>query len=331
MSDDRILLAHGAGGRQSERLVAERFIPHLGNGALDELMDSAVLGELALTTDAYVVSPWQFPGGDIGRLAVCGTVNDLCMVGARPFGLTAAFILEEGLGFDVVDTVAASMAAAAAEAGVHVVAGDTKVVPRGACDKLFITTAGVGHLDDDFRPAPTRVQPGDHIIVSGTIADHGIAVMAVREGIPLRGELRSDTAPLGALVQGLRQAAIDVRALRDPTRGGVAQSLHEIARAAGVRIRLDETKLPIRPTVGAGCELLGIDPLYVANEGKLLAFVPAAQSEAAVASLRAHPLGRDAAMIGEVVAGRPGCELRTRMGGTRTVRPPQGELLPRIC
>jgi hydrogenase expression/formation protein HypE len=326
-----VLLGHGSGGRLSQELVARHFLPYLGNEVLEELLDSAVLGDLALTTDAYVVTPRTFPGGDLGRLAVCGTVNDLVVVGARPLGLTAAFILEEGLPLEEVDMLAASMRLAAGEAGVPIVAGDTKVVPRGACDGCFITTAGVGRLEESFRPSPEKVRPGDSVLVSGTIADHGIAVMACREGIPLEGDLESDVAPLGGLVEALREAGLDVHAMRDPTRGGVVQSLLEIAGAAGVRIALEEDALPVRPTVLAACELLGLDPLYVANEGKALVILPEAQADRALDVLREHPLGRDAARIGMVTDGEASCEMRTAIGARRSLRMASGELLPRIC
>lgn len=326
-----IVLGHGAGGRLSQELVERHFLPHLGNPVLARMLDSAVLDDVALTTDAYVVSPRFFPGGDLGRLAVCGTVNDLAMVGARPLALTAAFILEEGLSLEEVDRLAASMSAAAREAGVVIVAGDTKVVPRGACDGAFITTSGLGRLTVDFRPEPALVCPGDVVLVSGTLADHGMAVMACREGLRLRGDLKSDVAPLAGLVEALRSAKVEVHALRDPTRGGAAQSLLEVAEAAGVRIELEEAALPIRPAVRAACELLGIDPLYVANEGKLLAFVPDACADRALRVLTDHPLGAGAARIGRVVEGEAGCVLRTDLGATRLLRMASGELLPRIC
>jgi hydrogenase expression/formation protein HypE len=326
-----ILLGHGSGGRLTQELIAKHFLPSLGNAVLNELLDSAVLEDLALTTDAYVVSPRFFPGGDLGRLAVCGTVNDLCVVGARPMALTAAFILEEGLPLEELDRLAGSMRAAAGEAGVEIVAGDTKVVPRGACDGLFITTSGIGRIEPDFRPSPSRVAPGDAVLISGTLADHGIAVMACREGIPLRGELRSDVAPLGGLVEALREAGLEVHAMRDPTRGGVAQSLLEMAEAGRARVLLEEDALPIKPPVLAACELLGLDPLYVANEGKLLLLLPEGQADDALKTLRSHPLGKDAARIGSVEAGEPGCELLTRIGARRSLRMASGELLPRIC
>ena len=326
-----ILMGHGSGGRLSQELIAKHFLPKLGNGVLAELGDSAVIGDLALTTDAYVVSPRFFPGGDLGRLAVCGTVNDLAMVGARPIGLTAAFILEEGLALDELDRIVASMAEAAREAGVEIVAGDTKVVARGAADGVFITTSGVGRLVGDFRPAPRRAAAGDAVIVSGTIGDHGVAVMSCRKGIPLEGAFASDVAPIGALVEALRAARVEVHALRDPTRGGVAQSLLEIAHAAGVRVSIDERAIPVKPAVRAACELLGFDPLYVANEGKLVAFVPEADADRAIAALRGHPLGARATRIGTATAGDPGCDLVTPLGARRSLRMASGELLPRIC
>jgi hydrogenase expression/formation protein HypE len=327
-----ILLGHGSGGRLTAELIRDHFLPQLDNPALAQLTDSAILeDDLALTTDAYVVSPRVFPGGDLGRLAVCGTVNDLAAVGARPLGLTAAVILEEGLPLAEVDRLAASMGEAAREAGVPVVAGDTKVVPRGGCDGAFITTAGVGRRDPTFRPEPGLVAPGDAVVITGTLADHGVAVLACREGIPLGGDLVSDVAPLWGLVEALRSAQVPVHAMRDPTRGGVAQSLLELASAAGVRVVLQEDSLPVRPAVRAACELLGLDPLAVACEGKLLVLLPAAAAAETVAVLRQHPLGRDAAIIGTVEAGRPGAELATPLGARRALRMPAGELLPRIC
>jgi hydrogenase expression/formation protein HypE len=326
-----IVLGHGAGGRLSHELVAKHFLPKLGGAALAELGDSAVLGDLAITTDAFVVSPRFFPGGDLGRLAICGTVNDLAMVGARPIGLTTAFVLEEGLALGELDRLVDSMAAAAREAGVEVVAGDTKVVPRGAADGVFVTTTGVGRLEGDFRPAARRAAPGDAVLVSGTLGDHGVAVMSVRPGIRLDGAFASDVAPLGSLVEALRASGAEVHALRDPTRGGAAQTIIEIARAAGVRVTVDERALPVKPSVRAACELLGLDPLYVANEGKLVAFVPERDADRALAALRAHPLGADAARVGTVTAGTPGCEVVTSLGARRALRMASGELLPRIC
>jgi len=328
---DVVLLGHGGGGRLSHDLVTEHFVAKLGNPALNALTDAAVLGELALTTDSFVVTPRFFAGGDLGRLAVCGTVNDLAMMGAVPLGLAAAFILEEGLPIAELDRLVDSMAAAAREANVAVVTGDTKVVPHGACDGVFVTMSGVGRLTENFRPTPARIAAGDAVLVTGTLADHGIAVLACREGIGLRGDLASDVAPLGGLVALLREAGVSVHAMRDPTRGGVAQSLIELADAAGVRIEIDEATLPVRKAVRAACELLGLDPLYVANEGKALVILPAAEVERALALMRTHPLGRGAARIGRALAGEPGCTLRTLLGTRRTLRMAAGELLPRIC
>ncbi|MBI4705208.1 MAG: hydrogenase expression/formation protein HypE, partial [Deltaproteobacteria bacterium] len=324
-----ITLGHGSGGRLSHELLERHFLPRLHNPVLAELGDAAVVGDLALTTDGYVVSPRFFPGGDIGKLAVCGTLNDLAMMGAEPVALTAAFVLEEGLALEELDRIVASMAATAAEERVPVVAGDTKVVPRGACDGVFITTAGVGRLQPGFRPAPAKIAAGDALLASGTIADHGMAVMACREGLRLTGELASDVAALVDLVRALRLAGIEVHAMRDPTRGGVAQSAIELARAASVRVVIEEPRLPIRPPVLAACELLGLDPLYVANEGKLLAFVPEPQGQKALGVLRGHALGRRAAIIGRAEAGEPGVVLATALGAQRSVRMPAGELLPR--
>jgi hydrogenase expression/formation protein HypE len=326
-----ITLAHGAGGRLTRRLVEEHFLPRFDNPALLALGDCAIVGELALTTDCYVVTPRFFPGGDIGRLAVCGTVNDLAVAGAEPIGLCAGFVLEEGLALEELDRVVDSMAAAAKEAGVPVVAGDTKVVQRGACDGVFINTSGVGRLSPGFRPAPDGARAGDAILASGTLGDHGMAVLACREGLPIEGDLTSDVAPLIGLVRRLRESGVDVHAMRDPTRGGAAGALIELAQASQKRAVIEERAIPVAPSVRAACELTGIDPLYVANEGKLIAFVPAGQAQAALDVLRADPLGLEAAIIGRVEVGDPGLELVTSIGGRRSVQPPTGEVLPRIC
>jgi len=326
-----IVIGHGAGGRLTHELVERHFLKPLQNPALSAMLDSGCVGDLAMTTDAFVVTPRFFPGGDLGRLAVAGTVNDLVAVGAIPIGLCAAFILEEGLALEELDRLVASMAATAREAGVEVVAGDTKVVPRGACDGAFITTSGVGRLDPGFRPEPARIQTGDAVLVTGTLADHGVAVMACREGLRLGGELRSDVAPLRVLVDALRDADLEVHAMRDPTRGGAAQCLFELAQGAQRRVVLREQAIPVAAPVRAACELLGLDPLYVANEGKLMVVLPEAQAEQAVALLRAQPLGAHAAIIGQVEDGTPGCELITALGGRRSLRMASGELLPRIC
>lgn len=326
-----ITMGHGAGGRLTRQLIEKHFVSRFDNPALADLKDAAVLEDIAVTTDAYVVTPRFFPGGDLGRLAVSGTVNDLAMVGAVPIGLTAAFILEEGLPLEEVDRIAQSMADTAREANVHIVSGDTKVVARGACDGMFITTSGVGRMVPGFSPDPKSIAAGDAVIVSGTIADHGMAVMAARRDLSITGDLQSDTAPIACLVEKLRETGIHVHALRDPTRGGVAESLNEMAEAARASIVIDEEKLPVRPATRMACELLGIDPLHVANEGKLLAVVKAADLQSALTALRAHPLGRDAVCIGFVEPGKPRLVLTTALGTRRIVRMPEGEILPRIC
>jgi len=326
-----ILLEHGSGGRLTQRLVAEHFLPRLDNPVLSAMEDSAVMGDVALTIDSYVVTPRFFPGGDLGALAVCGTVNDLWASGAEPAGLAAAFTLEEGFPLEELDRLTESMAEAAVSAGVDVVAGDTKVVPRGACDGVFVTSAGVGRLRPGFRPRPGAAKPGDSVIISGTIADHGIAVLVVREGLRLQGPLASDVAPIGNLVRTLRDENLDVHALRDPTRGGIAQSLIEIAMASAVRIVVEEDAVPVSPPVRAACEILGLDPLYVANEGKIVVVLPSDQAAIAVELLRRDPLGVQAAVIGRVEEGPPGCELATSIGGRRSLSMLTGQLLPRIC
>lgn len=332
-----IRLAHGAGGRVMADLIAEVFVSALDNGHLREMADAARLegwgeGRLAVTTDAFVVRPLFFPGGDIGSLAVHGTVNDLAMVGARPLWLTAAFILEEGLQIELLRRIVRSMAEAARAAGVVVVAGDTKVVERGHGDGLYITTTGVGVVPQGVDVGPDRGRPGDVVLLSGSVGDHGIAVLSRREGLAFETELCSDSAPLHGLVQALLSAAPHTHALRDPTRGGLAAALNELARSSGVGVEIDEAKVPVRPAVRAACEMLGFDPLTVANEGKLVAFVPPEEAEAALAALRAHPLGRDAEAIGFLTEDHPGMVLaRTPIGGRRIVDMPLGELLPRIC
>ncbi|HEX9610727.1 MAG TPA: hydrogenase expression/formation protein HypE, partial [Gemmatimonadales bacterium] len=287
----------------------------------------------AISTDTFVVQPLEFPGGNIGSLAVHGTVNDLAMMGARPCWLSAGFVLEEGLPFDVLDRVVRSMADAARAAGVLLVTGDTKVVERGKADGIFINTTGVGLRPADFAPAPARARAGDAVIVSGPLGRHGIAIMTAREGIAFEAEVTSDTAALTPLVERLRERVGDaVHTLRDPTRGGLASALNEIAAAAGIGVVLDEAALPIPGPVAAACEMLGFDPLYVANEGVLVAFVPEPLADAAVAALREHPLGQAAARIGRAVAGHPGMVvLETGIGGTRVVDMLPGDQLPRIC
>jgi hydrogenase expression/formation protein HypE len=333
----RVQLGHGSGGKMSATLLRERFLPHFGNPTLDRLGDAAVVdvaaGRLAISTDTFVVSPLEFPGGNIGTLAVHGTLNDLAMMGARPRYLTAGFVLEEGLELDVLDRVLAEMSRTAREAGVAIVTGDTKVVERGKADGLFINTTGVGEVDSAFAPAPERARAGDAILVSGPVGRHGIAIMTVRAGLAFDAELESDTANLYPLVAALRGAVGDaVHVLRDPTRGGVASALNEIAGTARVGIMLEETALPVPGPVAAACEMLGFDPLYVANEGVLVAFVDGAVAAAALAALRAHPLGGEAAIVGRAIPNHPGVvAMRTAIGGTRVVDMLPGDQLPRIC
>lgn len=338
MSDERILQAHGGGGELTRRLLAEHVLPHLGNDLLDPLTDGAMLvrpaGRICLTTDAFVVQPLVFPGGDIGRLAVCGTVNDLAMMGGTPLALSLAMVLEEGLPIAMLDAVLRSVAAAAREAGVAVATGDTKVIERGGSNEpgMTITTAGVGAVADDVDLRAARVVPGDVVIVSGRIAEHGLAVMSAREGLAFETELLSDVAPLNGLVADLLAAEVDVKFLRDPTRGGVAGLLADLAEDAGCTIEAEEEAIPISPVALNTAEMLGLDPLTVANEGKLIAVVPSADAAKALAALRANALGRHAAVIGRCTdAAPPLVELLTRVGGRRIVQRPYGEELPRIC
>ncbi len=331
-----IVLAHGSGGRLSQQLLQRIVLPQFANALLAPQHDGAIFpiggARVAFSTDSYVVNPIFFPGGDIGSLAVHGTVNDLAMCGARPLYLSCGFILEEGLPMADFWRVVQSMRAAAAAAGVQLVTGDTKVVDRGKADRIFINTSGVGIVPDGVDIAPMRARPGDAILISGTIAVHGIAIMSVREGLEFETEIASDSAPLNGLVEAILAACRDVHVFRDPTRGGVTSALTEIAQSARVGIHLDEARLPIDESVKGACEILGLDPLYVANEGKLLAIVPHESADKTLAAMRAHPLGRDAAIIGEVTADPPGVVLmKTRVGGTRIVDVLSGEQLPRIC
>ena len=335
--DTHITLSHGAGGTSSHALVETVFEPALRNALLAPLADAAVLAppagrRLAFSTDGSVVRPLFFPGGDIGELAVNGTVNDLAMAGARPLALSVAFVLEEGLPVDDLRRVVGSLASAARDAGVPVAAGDTKVVERGKADGMYIATSGVGVIEHDLALSATDVRPGDRVLVSGTIGDHGMAILIVRGDLELELDLRSDTAPLHGLVAALLQATDAVRCLRDPTRGGLATVLNEVAATAEVGVVLDEAALPVRPEVNGACEILGIDPLYVANEGKLVAIVAPEAAGDALAALHAHPLGRDASIVGEVVADPPAMvRLDTAFGGSRVVDMLAGDPLPRIC
>ena len=334
---DRVQLGHGSGGKMSAALVRDRFLPLFRNDVLSPLGDAAIVDvagqAVAISTDTFVVQPLEFPGGNIGSLAVHGTVNDLAMMGASPCWLSAGFVLEEGLPFDVLDRVVRAMAEAANAAGVLLVTGDTKVVERGKADGIFINTTGVGLRPAGFAPAPARARAGDAVIVSGPIGRHGIAIMTAREGLTFDAEVTSDSAALTPLVNALRERiGAAVHTLRDPTRGGLASTLNEIAAAAGVGVTLDESRIPIPGPVAAACEMLGFDPLYVANEGVLVAFVAPECADAAVAALRAQPLGRAAARIGRVTAEHPGLVvLATGVGGTRVVDMLPGDQLPRIC
>jgi hydrogenase expression/formation protein HypE len=336
-----IVLGHGSGGKLTSELIDKIFLPAFKNSIIEKLDDQAVLtingSRLAFTTDSFVVTPIFFPGGDIGRIAVNGTVNDLAMSGARPLYLAAAFILEEGLAVDDLRRVVNSMRIAAAEADVQFVTGDTKVVNRGKGDQIFITTTGIGIIEGNLQISAARASVGDTIILSGYIGDHGMAIMSQRENLEFGGEIESDCASLDDLVASMiatpTVGATDfLHTLRDPTRGGVATTLNEIARQANVGILLQEQSVPVRETVKGACEILGLDPLYVANEGKLLAFVAPEMGEAVLAHMRQHRLGQNAAIIGEVVAAHPGMVLmKTGIGGTRVLDVMFGEQLPRIC
>ena len=333
---ERILLGHGSGGKLTARLIEQHILPALGNPILNALDDQAIIpvsgSRIAFTTDSYVITPLFFRGGDIGELAVNGTINDLAMGGARPLALSLAFIIEEGLPLATLDRVLDSVRRAADRAGVRVVTGDTKVVGRCSADQMFINTAGIGVVADGVKISSSRVAAGDAILLSGPIGDHGVAVLSQRENLEFEGEFASDTAPLHDLVSSMLATCADIHAMRDPTRGGVAASLVEIASRRNVTIVVDEETLPIRDTVRGACEILGLDPLFVANEGKLIAFVPERDADVVLAAMRAHPLGRDAVRIGAVVDDQGGIvRLRTPIGGERIIDLPFSELLPRIC
>ena len=335
--DERITMAHGAGGKASRALVEGLIVPLLTNPALEQLSDAGLVtvagARLALTTDAYVVRPIRFPGGSIGELAVNGTVNDLAVSGARPVALSAALVLEEGLAADVLEAEVSAMATAARAADVHIIAGDTKVVERGKCDSMYVVTTGIGVIDEGVALSAELVQPGDKVLVSGTVGDHGIAILLARGDLDIEADVRSDTQPLWSLAAALLAACgSGLHCMRDATRGGVATVLNEIALAAEVGVVLEESRVPVRPEVTGAGEILGIDPLYVANEGKLVAFVAAEQADAALEALRALPAGKDAAIIGEVRDEPPGRVLgRTTFGGHRLIDMLVGDPLPRIC
>ncbi len=333
--EDKILLAHGSGGKLAHDLVEKSFIKALANPLLAKLNDSAVFdlsGRLAFTTDSYVVSPIFFPGGDIGKLAVCGTVNDLAMSGARPLYLSLSFIIEEGLAFSELERIVGSVQRAAGEAGVEIITGDTKVVPKGSADKLFVNTAGVGLIPEKVDISGDRAKPGDKVILNGTIGDHGIAVISQREGLSFATELKSDCAPLGGLVAEMLNVSPNIHCLRDPTRGGLATSLNELAKQSKVSIRIEEEKIPVREEVLAACEMLGFDPLYVANEGKMIAIVPSEDADRVLKAMKSHKYGQNSVIIGEVGAENPGrVVMKTILGASRIVDMLVGDLLPRIC
>lgn len=334
--EEKILLGHGNGGRYTQRLIKELFQRYFGNELLDEMHDAARFttpGErLAFTTDSYVVTPLVFPGGDIGKLAVCGTVNDLAVSGATPLYLSAGFIIEEGMPLGLLTKIVASMARAAREAGVMIVTGDTKVVPSGGADQLFINTSGIGVIPSNVDISGCHARSGDRVILSGTMGDHGMTIMSCRAGMDIDVKLISDCAPLNHLVKELLLASPGIRVLRDPTRGGVATTLNEIALQSGIGIALDEDALPVRESVRSSCDMLGLDPLYLANEGKLLAVVPDNELDGVMDVLKKHPLGQEAAVIGRVVTEPRGqVYINTAIGGKRLVDVLVADQLPRIC
>jgi hydrogenase expression/formation protein HypE len=333
---EKILLSHGEGGKRTRDLIAKVIARYFDNPVLAPFLDSGLLGriegEIAFTTDGYVVTPPFFPGGDIGRLAVCGTVNDLAVCGAKALAISCGLILEEGLSLETLERALSAMKEAAGEAGVMIACGDTKVVERGKGDGLFITTAGLGVVVDGWKPSPSKVRPGDRILLTGTMGDHHVAVLVARQGLSITAPVLSDVAPLaGLLLPVLARFGDGVRFLRDPTRGGVGVTLNEMAATANARFVLDEARLPVREAVRGVCEILGFDPLYLANEGKAVLIADAAVAGDVLAALRDHPYGREAAVIGEVEAGASGVRMRTLAGGLRAVDYPVGDQLPRIC
>jgi len=336
MRADRILLAHGSGGTMMRELIEECIVPDFDDDALKRLDDAASLdmpaGRVAFSTDTYVVNPIFFPGGDIGRLAICGTVNDVATSGATPLYLSVGFVLEEGFPIEDLRKVMLSMKEAALEAGVHIVTGDTKVVEKGHGDGIFINTAGIGHLAEGVDLSGSYVKPGDKILLSGTLGDHGIAIVSTREGLEFETSIESDAAPLNKLIANVLAAAPDARCFRDPTRGGLASTLNEIADASKVSITVNETDVPVKPQVRGASEMLGYDVFQVANEGKMVAIVPAEQADAALAAMKASPYGEDAAIIGEAGDGKAGkVYVFTSFGATRIMDMLVGEQLPRIC
>ena len=336
LQHETVQMAHGAGGRLSQTLMQRVFMPHLHNVFLDILDDQAKLdlpaGRTAYSTDTYVVSPVFFPGGNIGELAVNGTVNDLAVGGAKPMYLSAGFVLEEGFSLVELETIVISMAEAARKAGVMIVTGDTKVVGKGQCDKIFINTSGIGSVMDGVNLSCRNLQPGDTMILSGTVGDHGMAIMTSREGLSFQSKITSDCAALNSMIAAVLEVVPAIHAMRDPTRGGVAAALNELAASSSVGIEINEPSIPVKPDVRGACELLGIDPLHVANEGKLVLAVSSEYAETVLEVLRSFEHGRDAVTIGEVVDDHPGMVvMRTAFGSRRIIDLPLGEQLPRIC
>ena len=336
MKDHRILLAHGSGGRLTHELIEHVFLPHMRNAHLERMEDSAVfsLGEsrLCFSTDSYVVNPIFFPGGDIGSLAVHGTVNDLAMAGGRPLFISAGFIIEEGFGLDDLTVIVRSMATAAEDAGIQIVAGDTKVVARGAVDGIFINTSGIGIIDYEGDISVASIAPGDVLIVNGSIGDHGTAVLCARDGIEIESPIMSDSCALNGMVREILEVSPNIHCMRDATRGGLGSILAEIASQAGCTIIIEEKDIPIKDEVRGVCEMLGFDPLFIANEGKMVVFCPAGDAHAVLNTMRSHSLGRDASVIGWVDETNPGrVVMNTLIGGSRVVDLPAGELVPRIC
>jgi hydrogenase expression/formation protein HypE len=333
--NDKILLAHGSGGKLAHDLITKSFVSTLDNPLLAQMDDSAVFdieGRLAFTTDSYVVNPIFFPGGNIGKLSVCGTVNDLATSGAKPLYLSLALIIEEGLLLSELKQVIDSIKKTSSEAGVKIITGDTKVVNRGCADRLFINTSGIGVIPEGVNISGSNARPGDKVILSGTIGDHGIAVLSKREGISFSTELESDCAPLAGLVVEMLKASRNIHCLRDPTRGGLATTLNELAEQSKVGIRIEETKIPVRDDVMGACEMLGFDPLYVANEGKLVAIVAKEDAEKALKAMKKHRYGKNSVIIGEVITEHPGrVVMKTVLGSSRIVDMLVGDLLPRIC
>lgn len=332
-----ITLAHGSGGQQSHELVKKIFIDKFNNEILSQMNDSSVIevggSRLAFTTDSYVINPIIFPGGDIGRLAVCGTVNDLSMSGAKPLALSCGFIIEEGLDIELLEKITQSMVEVCKEAGINFIAGDTKVVNRGAADKIFINTSGIGVIDENINISGDRAQVGDKIIISGSIGDHGAAVMLAREDYGIESDIKSDVSPLNELVEKMLKVTKDIHVLRDPTRGGLATTLNEIAEQSKVEIEINETAVLVKDSVKGICSLLGLDPLYLANEGKLIAIVPSEKCDEVLLAMKNHKYGKEAAIIGEVKKaheyGR--VYMNTESGGTRIINKLVGDALPRIC